>query len=469
MDRMSRWPREAWIPLLAGLFWLWNAPTHGAFGFLFSVLPGCLLLGSGVAMLLMPGDLRISQFAAGGGVAGVVLALPAFVVIGFGYALFLIAISAASFLAAGWHTLRIEPHFDGVPEPNGTLGLAAEVAVDEALLSTMSLGTRMPSREDLRRTRDEIEEARGQFDAAGWLEKPAEYHELPPPVESPSSRTERSRGVDYEHLSVESGYAPREGAPGRERWLGYRKNATSHAWVLRSNPDRPWMVCIHGYQMGKPFIDIGAFRPEIMRDKLGLNLLMPVLPLHGPRTEGKRSGDGFLGGDILDTIHAEANAMWDMRRWLSWIRAQGAPAVGTYGLSLGGYNASLLSCLDEDLACVIAGIPATDFSRLFFRHSPALQRLEAELNGLEEHHMSEILRVVSPLVLECQVPKEQRYIFGGVSDRLVPPDQVRDLWRHWDEPRIEWYQGAHITFPRHPGVGAMLSGALRDSGLANAA
>ena len=27
-------------------------------------------------------------------------------------------------------------------------------------------------------------------------------------------------------------------------------------------------------------------------------------------------------------------------------------------------------------------------------------------------------------------------------DRLVPPEQVRDLWRHWEQPRIEWYPGS---------------------------
>jgi dienelactone hydrolase len=466
MSRTTRWPREAWIPLLAGLFWLWNAPGHGTLGFLFSVVPGCLLLGSGVAMLLMPGDLRISQFAAGGGVLGVVLALPAFLVVGFTYGLCLVALSAASFVAAGHHTVRLEPHPEGVPELVESLSLAVQVGFDEAILSTMSLGVKMPSRDDLIRTRDEIEAARGQFDQAGWLEKPAGYHELPPPLEGPSVRNARVRGIDYEHVSVESGYAPREGEPGRERWLGYRKNATAHAWVVRGRPERPWLMCVHGYQMGSPMIDLSAFQPDWFRDELGLNLLLPVLPLHGPRTVGRRSGDGFLAGDILDTIHAEANAMWDLRRWLSWVRAQGAPAVGVYGLSLGGYNASLLSCLDEELACVIAGIPATDFSRLFFRHSPALQRLEAELNGLEEHHMTEITRVVSPLVLEPQVPRDRRYIFGGVADRLVPADQVRDLWRHWEEPRIEWYQGAHLTFPRHPGVRRLIREGLVESGLA---
>ena len=36
MRENVRWPREAWIPLAAGIFWLWRAPEHGFVGFLFS-------------------------------------------------------------------------------------------------------------------------------------------------------------------------------------------------------------------------------------------------------------------------------------------------------------------------------------------------------------------------------------------------------------------------------------------------
>jgi hypothetical protein len=73
--------------------------------------------------------------------------------------------------------------------------------------------------------------------------------------------------------------------------------------------------------------------------------------------------------------------------------------------------------------------------------------------------------VVSPLALEPRVPFERRYVFGAVADRLVPADQVRDLWRHWGRPRIVWYQGAHVTFGLHPAVDEMIAEALRDAGL----
>ena len=466
MSETPRCPREAWIPLIAGFIWLWNAPSHGFFGFVFSTIPGCLLLGSGMAMLLMPGDLRISQFAALGGVLGVIFALPAFVVIGPLYALFLIGISIASFLAAGEHTVRLEPQPEDVPPPRRSMKLAAQVGADEALLAGMTASIAMPNRSDQGRIDREIAEAREVFDAKGWLEKPADYHQTPPALEEPMLRPKTLRGLDYEHLSFESGYEPHPEEPARERWLAYGPNRTGHAWVLRhSDADRPWVMCIHGYQMGRPAVDLYAMEAARFHHRLGLNVMLPVLPLHGPRRIGRISGDGFLNGDVVDTVHAEANAMWDLRRLLSWARAQGDARVGVIGLSLGGYNTALLSCLDADLACAVPGIPATDFTRLFFRHGPPLQVRDAAESGIDEDRMREVLSVVSPLVLEPLVPKERRFIFGAVADRLVPADQVRDLWRHWDQPRIEWYQGAHVTFRAHPQIRAFMDDSLRESGL----
>ena len=467
MSEGLRWPREAWVPLLAGLFWLWRAPEHGILGFLFFVLPGCLMLGSGVSMLLWPGDLRISQFAALGGVLGGILSLPAFFVVGPGVGLLLLAASSASFVAAGAHSVRLEPITDETPEPVPGLLLSAQVAVDEALLGTMVVGLPLPDRTEQLRIDREVREAHELFTGAGWLEKPADYHVPPPPLEAPTLRRRALRKLHYEHLMFESGYAPRVEEPGRERWLSYEPNRTAHAWVVRHDgPPRPWLVCIHGYQMGWPVIDLAAFPPPWLHTRLGLNLIVPMLPLHGYRKIGRRSGDGFLSGDVLDSIHAEAQAMWDIRRMLTWVRAQGAPEVGVMGYSLGGYNAALLAGLDENLRCVIAGIPVTDFVRTFYRHGPPLHLRAAEDSGLAEERMREVLRVVSPLALEPKLPVERRYIFAAVADRLVPPDQPRDLWRHWGKPRIAWYQGAHITFRAHRTVFHLINDGLRDSGLA---
>ena len=460
-----RWPAEAWIPLVAGIAWNVAAVSAGLPWGVPALLPGVFLLASGAGMLLYPGDRRLSHFTALGGVLGVLLAVPALGFVGPSAVLLAIA-SAASFVAAGHHALRLDAHPEGVPEPAVTARLASEVGLDEAVLGTMVFTQIFPSAADHARIEREVDAAREQFAAAGWLEKPEAYHESPHDPGSGDVRTRRVRGFDYEHLSFPSEYAPRDGEPGRERWQGYAANRTAHAWLVRGDPDRPWLVCLHGYRMGHPIIDLSAFDPRWLHQRLGLNLLIPVLPLHGPRKIGRRSGDGFLSGDLLDTIHAEAQAMWDIRRLLAWVRARSDAPIGLYGLSLGGYTAALLASLDGGLACAIAGVPAADFARAFFRHGGPWQERVALHAGLTQAVMTDVLTVVSPLALAPKVPRAHRAIFGGVADRLVPPDQVRDLWRHWEEPRIEWYPGSHLSFAMHRGVRTLVEATLRGAGLA---
>ena len=464
MFEPPRWSPLSILPIAAGLAWLWCAASFGVVGFLFSVIPGCLLLSSGMATLLFPGDARIPHFAALGGLLGVPLAFPAFFVAGFGTGAVLVLLSAVSFVAAGAISVHQDPHVEDVPAPEPSVSLASQVAVDDVLLATMHLSLPLPRRGEQRRIRDEVHEALELFRDSGWLEKPADYHPAPPPLESPLLIRRHSRGVAFEHLSFASGYEPRPEEPGRERWMALERNHTAHAWVLRHQaPERPWLVCINGYQMGMPLVDLQAFRAARLHHKLGLNLVIPVLPLHGPRKCGRRSGDGFLAGDILDTTHAEAQAMWDLRRLLSWIRGQGGTRIGVHGLSLGGYNAALLACLEE-LECAIPGIPLADTTRALWRHGPALHIRHAERTGLVHDAVCEVTSVVSPLVLEPKVPKPGRYIFGAVADRLVPADHVRDLWRHWDRPRIVWYQGGHVTFRLHREAAGLLEEGLRETG-----
>jgi len=462
----ERFPREAWVPIAAGLVWLWCAASFGVVGFLFSLVPGCLLLASGVSTLLYPGDLRIPQFAALGGLLGVPFALPVFWITGPGLGLLLLGLSAASYVAAGMVAVKQEPSADEVPDAEPTLRLAAEVAADEALLATMTVTLPLTRPGDLGRLRRDVHAARELFRDRGWLEKPASYHRTPPPLEAVDVRPGgRFRSLAFEHLSFDSGYEPWPEEPAREGLCTRPANRRTHAWLVRQrDPSRPWLVCVHGYQMGIPRIDLHAFDAERMYHGRGLNLLFPVLPLHGPRKVGRRSGDGYMTGDPLETLHAVAQAMWDLRRLLGWMRAQGATCVGVHGLSLGGYHTALLASLDGELSCAIPGIPLADVTRAVWRHGPPLQIRYFERQGVVHEEVSEVLRVVSPLALEPRVAPERRWIYGALEDRLVPPDQVRDLWRHWGRPPICWYAGGHVTFRLHPEVRRFVERALAEAG-----
>lgn len=380
-------------------------------------------------------------------------------------AIALLVIAAAWFVAVGYASLRAEPPHRDVPAARRSIGMSTRVAIDEAVLAGQFLMTSAPSVAELARIRDEVATARALFAAKGWLADPRDYHREPPPLAAPTLEArwlKRGRGrIEYEALSYESGYEPDAAEPGRDRWLAYAPNRTAHAVTLRHpGAPRPWLMCVHGYTMGHTRFGFWIF-DAVRYHRRGFNVILPVLPFHGPRRVGAFSGAGFLGGDVLDTIHAEAQAVWDLRRLLGWIRAQGSPPIAVHGVSLGGYNAALLAAIEPDLACAIAGIPPADLVRLVWRHaSPPVMRA-IENAGIVRDEVAELHRVVSPLALAPNGAPSTRAIYAGIGDRLVPVEHPRALWEHWGRPRIAWMQSGHD--PRTPEARRLVDETLRAS------
>lgn len=457
-------PRAALVPMTAGALWLWWAAGAGALAFLVSLPIGGVLFAAGTGCFLWSGDRRPVQATSLASVLGALFALPFGLWLGLGPALVLLLLSAASFLASGRLAIHQEPFYEDVPEPVPTLALDAQVAADEAILGYEQLHIGLPDGEEGARLAAELRSARILYRENGWLDDPAGFHASPPAPESPRLERREWRGLAYELLRYESGYEPHPEEPGRERWLGFEPLRTARAMVLRHGDDRDrgWLIGINGYRMGFPRTDLPLFRRYFEQ---GLNVLVPVLPLHGARKVGRQSGDRFLAGEVLDTIHGEAQAIWDIRRALEWIRAEGGSRVGVHGLSLGGYTCALFASLADDLRCAIPGIPVSDFAEIYWRHGPPLQLRYLEHIGISQEDVREIFRVVSPLAVDCRVPHEHRLLFGGVADRLVPPSHARDLWLHWQRPRIVWYAGGHVTFGFSKEVKRAIDETLREAKL----
>ena len=240
----------------------------------------------------------------------------------------------------------------GLPVPSVSPGLAAQVAIDETLLAVAAGPNRMPRRADYERVGAELAHARLLFETQGWLDDPASYHRTPPPLVDPAVDRGWALGQRYERLLFNSGWAPRPDEPGAERWAGYEPNRTAVAAILRHRgPPRPWVVAVHGFACGYPFMDFVGLHALRLHRELGLNVAMPVLPLHGPRKITRLSGEAMLSFDLVNTVHGLTQAVWDLRRLLTWIDAQDAPGVAVYGVSLGAYVAALLAGLDDGIDC----------------------------------------------------------------------------------------------------------------------
>jgi pimeloyl-ACP methyl ester carboxylesterase len=341
------------------------------------------------------------------------------------------------------------PEDDTVVPVRPTPVLALQAYVDEVMIALFHHPDLVPSTDDFAPAAADLAAARELLAARGWLDDPASYHRDPPPPDDLRAWHGRAIGLGYEHITFTSGWEPDEEEPGRDRWLSHEANRIEHAWVSRA-PGREhtsWLVCAHGFGMGSnAFVDLRAFRtPELHRK--GVNVVVPVMPLHGPRASGRVRGEDLMTIDLVDSMHGMAQATWDLRRTIRWLRAtQGAERIGLIGYSLGALVVSLVASLEDDLACVIAGIPVVDLPDLFRRHSrPGITRLADEY-GVLGNAADDVHRVVSPLAMTCKVPFDRRFVFGGLADRMSTFGHTRRLWLHWGRPALAAYPGGHVGF-----------------------
>jgi len=353
------------------------------------------------------------------------------------------------FLARGRRRTAGAGEDDSIVPVRPTPSLALQAYLDEVLIALFRHPDLLPRPDDYAPAAADLAGTRDLFSTRGWLEHPAEYHRSPEVPDDVHAWHGRVAGLGYEHITFTSGWEPETEGPGRSRWLSHEANRTVHARVSRApgREHKSWLVCAHGFGMGtSASMDLRAFRTRQLHRR-GINVVVPVLPLHGPRASGRIRGEDLMTIDLVDAIHGMAQATWDLRRVIRWVReTQGAETVGVTGYSLGALVAALVAATEDDLACVIAGVPVVDLLDLYRRHSPPdIARLANEY-GVLGQVADDAHRVVSPLAMDCKVPFERRYVFAGLADRMSTFGQARKLWLHWDQPPLATYAGGHVGF-----------------------
>lgn len=355
---------------------------------------------------------------------------------------------------------------DPRPRSRLTPRVRRDVFVDAAAFRLVTSRAGRPDAALLERVGEEVDEALVLFGERGWLDDPTTYHQDPPPPSSVRTSQRRSGNLRYTAMSWLDEYAPRPEEPGAARFQGYRVNRVARASLLEHrSEDRPWLVCVHGFGMGRPGLDLRAFRALHLHRALGLNLAFLTLPFHGPRNPGPASSPPMPSADVLDTVHGLTQAVWDVRQLFAHLRTRTQQPIGLMGLSLGGLVSALVASVDAPHAVLLL-VPAVDLPNLM--SSAAARGDMGPAADLERLARAEpLFAPVSPLRLTPQVPTERRFIVAGTLDRFArPTGQAVALWRHWDQPALHWYHGGHVSLFWAKGVQAAIDDQLRSVGLA---
>ncbi len=412
----------SWLAPLLGLWllgvasWLWRRPAPAAASW--AVVGGALTFCLGLASLLF------GSFAEG---------------------LLTLALGAAAGFIGAQLSLASHPRTRPLPGPLSPRTSLA-VAADEAMKWYWHASGLLSPAPEPALWLDSLRAAAARNRAAGVLDDPQRAHLVPPALEKHALRRVELAGLPAaEEIRFDSEFEPRDPEV-RERYLDVRQNRTARAllWRHPSGP-RATLIVIHGYGMGRAALDARAFELPRLHQGLGLDVALVTLPLHGPRAAGRRSGAGFLDGHPLATNAAFEQAIFELRRLAGWLRAQGAPALGVYGMSLGGYTAALFASLERGLACAVPLVPAVSLPAILgASRSPEAKRLRESI-GLSDALLSEAWASHDPLRHQPRVAPEGRLILAGLSDRICTPDQVEALWQHWERPPIHWFEGSHLA------------------------
>ena len=229
------------------------------------------------------------------------------------------------------------------------------------------------------------------------------------------------------------------------KWSSRIENRTARARLyspLGPAPStRPAVILVHGYMGGSWLFEENAW-PIAWLVRRGLDVVLPVLPLHAGRAGNHRGAPGFPSSDPRLTNEGFGQAIADLRTLVADRRAHGAPHVGVVGMSLGGYTTALLATVAEpgEVDFVMPMIPLASIADFARDQGRLGDGAAAELQhaALDRAH-----RVVSPFARPSRISSARSLVVGAENDRITPIAHARRLAAHLGSELITM-PGGHL-------------------------
>jgi pimeloyl-ACP methyl ester carboxylesterase len=189
---------------------------------------------------------------------------------------------------------------------------------------------------------------------------------------------------------------------------------------------RPTMIVVHGYLAGRYAVEERIWPLRYLLDH-GVDVALYVLPFHAVRGEPGKT-PRFPGADPRFSNEGFRQAIFELRSFVAYLEAHGAPVVGAMGMSLGGYTVSLLATLEPRLGFVTPFIPLASFADV----AHEADRFVGTPDQKAEQHrlLDRVHRVVSPFARPSLVPRGAALVIAGHGDRITPRSHGERLAAH---------------------------------------
>jgi pimeloyl-ACP methyl ester carboxylesterase len=208
----------------------------------------------------------------------------------------------------------------------------------------------------------------------------------------------------------------------------------------------PAVILLHGWLIDRPQLLVYRRWARRLADH-GIAVWMPRLPYHMERSEpGEVSGQRCLSPDLHDSVDAVRQAVAEARLLARWLRRNGAPSVGIWGMSLGAWVAALAATLDGDWDAVALWAPvAAPADVLFESGLVELLRDAVVAGGLSRGDFEDdVVAAMTPSLRDNRVARARVLMVAGIWDQVIAPRSINRIARRWHVD-VRWVPHGHIS------------------------
>jgi len=208
--------------------------------------------------------------------------------------------------------------------------------------------------------------------------------------------------------------------------------------------ERPSAILLHGWNSELQYQWQLPFWSQLLA-RAGVNAFRFELPYHGSRRPTEPDAiRNFLSGNLFHVARATHQSLADARALALWLRAQGSPAVGLWGVSLGAWLAGLAVAnqAEIDFAALLTPVVRLDRALELAFCDP----IRNDLRGLHDSFHSLNLIAHHP-----RVGGDRLLFVVSDLDLFAPPETVDELAAAW-QPEVWRYTHGHISILLSNGV-----------------
>ncbi len=228
----------------------------------------------------------------------------------------------------------------------------------------------------------------------------------------------------------------------RDRYLSFPENRTGYLvrWI-HPEPTGKTVLCLHGYMLGEPEQAHTMFHVRKLYG-MGLDVALYITPFHWKRAPSSPLLRGIFlqTDDVAMTCEAMGQSMADLHTGFLILKKLGAGDIGLIGASLGGYNASLYSCLSDRHAFAAMMVPAVNFSKPY---GPAFAKLPFTVPPSFMGKIVSVWELHSPLNHRPMLSTDRMLFVAARGDRLCPFEYLAELQKRWGFTRYRYMTGGH--------------------------